>query len=400
MRIAIVGGGISGLSLAYYLRKAHPLAKIDLYEKEERLGGVIDSITEEVFFFEKGPRTFLTKKSCELLTLMGELGLEDQIIYADNKANTRYIWTGDTKLKVPTTLFEAIRSPLTKGMFKSLITEWSRPTICEDESIEQFFNRRIGCSLTESLIRPMVYGIYGADISELSIKHTFSKLKDFEINNGSLTAGLLTQKRKKRPMGSLFTVKLGLTHFIHKLSKKSDARIYLNESIDKISQNESFVKVETSLQQEEYDYLFSTLDKSIKKTSITVWNVGYKSGVTLPDAFGILVKNPTNLLGIVFDSKIFPTQNRSREETRLTVMTKNSAVLIEDRLERLLGIKKKPDFLVVKEYNNALFRPQVGHKKEKKRDRRIHYFSSNTHSKVSVPDIVKEAKKYVETLVL
>src|ERR1700686_995310 len=79
-RILILGGGISGLTLAYYLAKRKDLFDIQLIEKSERLGGWIDSDNSTGFFFEKGPRVFRGSKSKEFLSLSSEIGMDKEMI--------------------------------------------------------------------------------------------------------------------------------------------------------------------------------------------------------------------------------------------------------------------------------------------------------------------------------
>ena len=91
MKVAILGGGISGLSAAWAIHKQHPRAKISLFEKGANLGGWIQSRKSGPFQFELGPRTFATGRSKELLQLIREVGLNEQLIYSDPAAKKRFL---------------------------------------------------------------------------------------------------------------------------------------------------------------------------------------------------------------------------------------------------------------------------------------------------------------------
>lgn len=90
-KIAIIGAGISGLSLAWYLQKFHQNGSITLFEKENRYGGMIETSCDP-FFFEKGPRTFSATRCKELLDLIHAIGLEEEILFSDRSAHKRWIY--------------------------------------------------------------------------------------------------------------------------------------------------------------------------------------------------------------------------------------------------------------------------------------------------------------------
>ena len=89
MKIVILGGGISALSAAWYLQNQNPSAEITLLEKENRLGGWIET---GPFQFEKGPRTFLVARSRALLHLIEEVGLKDDLLFSHPSTSRRFLW--------------------------------------------------------------------------------------------------------------------------------------------------------------------------------------------------------------------------------------------------------------------------------------------------------------------
>ena len=127
MRILVLGGGISGLSAAWYLRKQYPQAKITLLEKGDRLGGWIQTIQRGDSLFEMGPRTFAVSRSSSLLQLIEEVGLKEEILFSDPAASKRFLWHKG-----------ALRSmgSFMPMLFRGLIQEAFVPKkVCEDESI-------------------------------------------------------------------------------------------------------------------------------------------------------------------------------------------------------------------------------------------------------------------------
>ena len=167
-RALILGAGISGLSLAWYLEKNQPELEVVLVEKSDRVGGWLKTENIKGFHFELGPRTFKASRCPDLLHLVKELGLEREIIWSDDAAKKRYIWSNGTLNALPSNPLEFLFSPLTKGVLRALIHELFAPTYSGDESVKDFISRRFSPTVAENLFEPLMLGIYAGDIHSLS----------------------------------------------------------------------------------------------------------------------------------------------------------------------------------------------------------------------------------------
>jgi len=133
--ILIVGGGISGLSAAWYISKISPDFAITILEKNNRIGGWIETIDAMGFQFEKGPRIFKPSKSRELLTFLDLLDLTSQIQYAQG-SNDRYLCLDDLLQKLPTGPLSFLTSKITRDLVFRIFQELAiDPYPTHDESI-------------------------------------------------------------------------------------------------------------------------------------------------------------------------------------------------------------------------------------------------------------------------
>jgi len=371
--IVILGAGITGLTFARSLPKDR--FDITLLEKSERVGGCLQSESSDGFFFEATARTFVTGRSQQLLQLIHTLHLEGSLIYSAEEAKKRYLWNG-TKLK----RMDHPLSLLTLGG-EILAEPFRKRERVDDESVADFVRRRFGKKVLEQLFDPLVLGIYGADSEMLSISSCFPKFKGWEERYGSCLKGLLKERQAKG--SQLFSLKGGTQTLVDALENELKEKIFLNEEVESLSFQKESVVVQTRRRKIEADLLvstlpihamyalFSPLDSSIAAhfgalhaTSLTTIQLGYHA-LQLPlQGFGYLVPSKWQepLLGVVFDSSIFPEQNQRKKEVRLTLMLREGGLTSGlDALQRHLGIKRAPDFSKVQRLENAIPQYRVGH---------------------------------------
>jgi len=190
MRIAIIGGGLSGLTLAYYLQQRG--VAYDLFEAGARPGGnLLSPLAPEGYQLEAGPNSLLL--SAELVDLITELGLEDAIQEAAPVSQQRFVLRGGQFRALP-------GSPpalLASGFFSlrtklRLLSELARRPAepVPGETVAAFFERHFGSEVVEYAVRPFVAGIYAGDPSELLLSLTFPRLAELERQHGSLLRGL------------------------------------------------------------------------------------------------------------------------------------------------------------------------------------------------------------------
>lgn len=210
-KIVILGGGISGLTAAYYVKKIANENKINiditLIEKENRLGGKLQTVKRDGFTIEKGPDAFLSRKPA-ILELTKLLGIEDQLVATNPEAGiTRILHKGKLHpmpmgfvLGIPTQITPFIKtgliSPLGKmrALFDLVIPARQNQ---QDESLGHFIERRLGKEVLEHITEPLLAGIYAGDTRSLSLTATFPQFQQMEQQHGSLIKGMIGGKAKK-----------------------------------------------------------------------------------------------------------------------------------------------------------------------------------------------------------
>ncbi|POS87814.1 hypothetical protein EPUL_000687, partial [Erysiphe pulchra] len=207
--VAVIGGGISGLTTAYYLLRRFQNAKVTLYESTNRLGGWLQSESIDTGYgkvlFESGPRTLRYGNSNSLVTaqLIQDLGLEDEIILSAKNsiaAKNRFVYYPDHLVRMPVPgesfLWQVIKmlsEPVFKGMLPAAIEflRPPRPEELEDESVASFFTRRLGTVHPVNNIHSAVlHGIYAGDINQLSAQSLFPTFWYMEKHFGGMLKGV------------------------------------------------------------------------------------------------------------------------------------------------------------------------------------------------------------------
>jgi oxygen-dependent protoporphyrinogen oxidase len=176
--IAIIGGGISGLTVLHYLKQRFgDNVDITLFEREASAGGTIRSFKKDRCLFEWGPNGFLDNQPASL-QLIEELDLTDQLIEAQAKVHRRYIQIKGELHVVPMGPLDFVRSALLPSKDKwSLIKGIFKKNISKDRSIHDYISQRFSPRIAESLVDPLISGIYAGDIKCLHMASTFPKLK-------------------------------------------------------------------------------------------------------------------------------------------------------------------------------------------------------------------------------
>jgi protoporphyrinogen/coproporphyrinogen III oxidase len=372
-RIFILGGGISGLSLAYYLSKESNF-DIHLIEKNERPGGWIDSDNSTGFFFEKGPRIFRGSKSEAFLSLAADIGMDKEIIGCSSDAKGRYIWADGRLRRIPV---------LSWGLIQGVIKElYVKPKVENDESVWDFACRRFNEKVANDIFDPMVTGIYGGNMREISMKLGFPQFKALEEQYGSVIKGFLKMPRYRGPR--LFSFQRGMRSFIRRLEECTPTQFHYGEEVVAIQSQGTGFEVRTSRGSYEADYVFSALPchvigrlllpqlLQISFHGTTLVHLGYHHKVLSKSGFGYLVssKEKDVVLGVVFDSNAFKEFNRSEDETRLTVMLKDDDLsdaqardLALKAVKKHLKIKEHPDVSLVFQAPKVFPQLKVGHEK-------------------------------------
>jgi protoporphyrinogen/coproporphyrinogen III oxidase len=257
-RVAIIGGGISGLSAAYYLHQkveenGRPL-EITVLEQAERFGGKV--LTEQVesegeaapFIVEAGPDSFLTQKPWAL-QLARELGLEEDLLGTNDAKRFVYVVVGGKPVRmpdgvlliVPTRFMPFALSPLISPLGKlrmglDLLIPARRDD--GDETLADFIKRRLGSEALDKIAEPLMSGIYNADADRQSIMATFPRFRQIEKDHGSLIRGMLASRRNaprpqpgSKPVSAFVSLKGGTGELIDALVRSLSDKVALRGGV-------------------------------------------------------------------------------------------------------------------------------------------------------------------------
>src|ERR1035437_422573 len=225
-RVVIIGGGISGLSTAYYLATGNASATI--IESRPRLGGVIRTEKIDGCTIEAGPDSFLSIKPAAM-DLIAELGLRDDVIGSNDHLRITYVRKGGKLVPLPDGLMMMVPTRilplLTTGLLSlgtkiRMAMELLRASKMKpgDESVADFVCEHYGQEAVDYLAEPLLSGIYGGDPRELSVTAVLPRFVELATKYGSLTRGVLAaraQAPKSQTPAPLFrTLKGGLGQLV------------------------------------------------------------------------------------------------------------------------------------------------------------------------------------------
>jgi protoporphyrinogen/coproporphyrinogen III oxidase len=234
-RIAIIGGGIAGLSAAFYLEKARRAGadlQWALFEKSDRLGGVIQTERRDGFVIEAGPDSFLSIKP-DASRLCQEMGLGDQLISSNDAGRKTYILVKGSlvpvpqglEFMVPTRIWPMVTTPLFSFSTKlRMVAELfsSARKDAGDESVGDFVRRHFGQEMVDRVAEPLLAGVYGGNAERLSVRAVLPRFVEMERQHGSLVRATLKGKALARLRGKpqpLFTsLKNGMQQMVEALA--------------------------------------------------------------------------------------------------------------------------------------------------------------------------------------
>lgn len=206
--VAVIGGGITGLTAAYLLqetaREQGQPVRVSLFEASGRLGGKILTERADGFCIEAGPDSFLARKPWARM-LAERLGLAEELVPTDPRYRRTYILHRGRLHPIPEGLFMFVPVRLDALLRSRLFSPWGKlrmamePLVPKgppgDESIAQFVIRRAGREALERLAEPLLTGIYSGRADRLGIMATFPQLKEMEQRTGSLVKSFLAGRK-------------------------------------------------------------------------------------------------------------------------------------------------------------------------------------------------------------
>ncbi|MCL6099763.1 MAG: protoporphyrinogen oxidase [Bacteroidetes bacterium] len=345
-KITILGAGISGLATAYWLDKDGYDVKI--LEASSEPGGSMRTSREDGFLIDYGPNSGLETTPL-IRQLVDEVGLSNEMIYASESSNKRYILRDGKLQPLPTSPPVFLKTKLfsTKAKLRLL----AEPFIGKSDdgyyqSMSQFVKRRLGQEFLDYAIDPFVSGVFAGDPNKLSVKSAFPKLYRLEEIYGGLIKGMIkgARERKQRAEQSKQSAKMfsfvnGMQTFPQAIANKLNDKIEYECRVQSVEHNAGGWKViyekDGKMCEDVSDYVLSTipayiaaeifkgLDQNLSKhfeeiyyPPVMVLYLGFKKSSIgqLLDGFGYLIpsKEKKSYLGAIWSSTIFP--NRCNDE--------------------------------------------------------------------------------------
>ena len=204
MNVTIVGGGLTGLTAAYYLGHAKSDWNITLYEQAPRFGGKIQTQRVDDFVVELGPDSYLGRKT-EMTDLIYDLGLGDTLV--SNETGQAFVYDkgsihpipGGSIMGIPTEMMPFVKATLISwpGKLRAGLDYFKKPYQLDkngDVSIGHFFKYHLGQEMMDKLIEPLLAGIYGGDIYKISLLSTFPHFIQVEQKYGNMVKGMMAAK--------------------------------------------------------------------------------------------------------------------------------------------------------------------------------------------------------------
>ena len=419
-KVVIIGGGITGLSAAYYMQKevneqGYPL-DITLIEASPELGGKIQTVRRDGYVIERGPDSFLIRKK-SVDQLASDLGIADQLVR--NATGQAYILLQDQMHPIPAGAVMGIPTEvkpfITSGLF-SLSGKLRaagdfvlpRSEVSGDQSLGKFFRRRFGTEVVENLIEPLLSGVYAGDIDQMSLESTFPQFYEVERKHRSLILGMKKTTPKQLPqknshsskkMGAFHTFRQGLESVVEALEEQLDPVVVMKGTrVIKVDKQDDRVILTLSDQQQiEADAVIMATSHSVASqlfephgllkelgtiptTSVATVALGFpKSAMKREiDGTGFLVPRSSNysITACTLVDRKWPTTTpddkvmvrafvgRIGEEAIVDLPDSEIEKIVLKDLGEILGLEGQPEFCIITRWKEDRPQYRVGHKEK------------------------------------
>jgi oxygen-dependent protoporphyrinogen oxidase len=418
--VVIIGGGISGLSTAYYIAKSG--LPVTLIEREAELGGLMQTDHIEGCVVERGPDSFITNKPWAR-QLVDELGLGDEVIGSNDHLRATYIWKGKRfvkmpdgmKLMVPARLGPILRSSLVGpgGKLKILRERFRRPLKrTSDVSVGQLIDEHFGRDVVEYLAEPLLAGVYGGDVTRLSANSVTPKIVEWEKKTGSLSRAASAEGEKDS--GPLFsTLKGGLHDIITALESRTKFE-RIQGNVDRVEKgwrvrvNGEWLDCDQLVVACKPSAVLPSLFPDVEYSSSTVVAVGYrKADIKHPlNGFGFLVPkierrsvSACTWVGTKFDYRVPP------DKVLLRLFVSGNPKDVRDELKEKMGITAEPLFQKVTPWPQSMPQYTVGHidrlkvTEEMLADFPGLHLVGNAYRGVGIPDCIRMAQEVSDRVI-
>jgi oxygen-dependent protoporphyrinogen oxidase len=448
IRIAIIGGGISGLTAAFTLEEPRRAGALEytLFESSPNLGGVLRTEHIHNCILEAGPDSFITEKPWAA-ALCRTLGLGDQLIGSNDADRKTYILVRGRLIPmpdglmfmVPTRILPTGLSPLFSWRTKLRMAQelFHLPHTAEgDESVASLVERHYGVEMVDRLADPLLSGVYGGEAASLSVRAVLPRFVEMERAHGSLGRAMLAARKKmpqpNRPAAPLFTSLMnGMQQIVETLVPRlNPSSLRTNSPVQAIQLEAEGWKVSTNTGVDQFDAIIfavpthaaaQLLANTSPELSAELAAISYSSSITvglgfdrdvrqsLPPGFGFLVPRSEGkqLLAATFVHNKFP--HRAPEDRALLrcFFAGSSAenvwhlsddaiiAVVRNELQQILHLRSVPLFARVYRWKSAMAQYGVGHLERLDRIERLLLrlpklaLAGNGYRGIGVPDCVR-----------
>ncbi|MBN8192541.1 protoporphyrinogen oxidase [Bacillus sp. NTK074B] len=451
-KVVVIGGGITGLTTAYYLqqeiKERNLPIEVKLVEATHRLGGKVQTLKKDGYVIEKGPDSCLSSKP-EVSRLAEKLGIENTLVR--NRKGTSYVIAGGELYPIPGGSIVGIPTQIAPFITTSLFSLSGkmraaadfilpRSQESEDQSLGRFFRRRMGDEVVDHLIEPLLTGIFAGDIDQLSLMSTFPQLYELEQKHRSLIAGIKKsgQGSTSNEEGNFLTFTGGLESLIDAMEEGLEPNTVFKSmkvtSIDKEVQNDYTITF-TNGEQMEADsvivttphhvlqtmfssYPFLSFLKSMPATSVATVAMGFSQEAIKKDIAGteFLVSRNSDysLTAGTWTHKKWPHTapdgkallrgylGKSGDETIVDLSDDHIEQIVMDDLSKIMDIEGQPDFTIVSRYKNSMPQYTVGHREriremidEAEESLPGVFIAGSSYDGLSIPDCIGQGEKTV-----
>ncbi|PLT33806.1 protoporphyrinogen oxidase [Bacillus sp. V5-8f] len=461
-KVAVIGGGITGLAAAFYLQKKAKEENLPyqvvLIEASPRLGGKVQTAVRDGFVIEKGPDSFVARK-LSASRLAREVGMEDKLIY--NSAGKSYVLVkdrlhpmpGGSIMGIPTEIGPFIKTGLFSPFGKlRAAADFVLPRSGKkgDQSLGEFFRRRLGDEVLENLIEPLLSGIYAGDIDKLSLMATFPQFYEVEVQHRSLILGMKkstpaspSKPAKSGPKkGGFLTFTTGLQSFIDAIEAHLESGSVLKgvrvEEIAK--ENNNTYRLRLNNQEVMYadavivstphhaipgmfpmQPFFQPL-KEMQATSVATVAMAFdKSAITQDiDGTGFVVSRNSDytITACTWTHKKWPHSTpegkvlircyvgRAGDEAVVNLSDEDITKIVLEDLNKTMSITEKPDFSIITRWKDSMPQYTVGHKQRiegvknsVKKELPGVFLAGSSFEGLGLPDCIDQGERAVEDVV-
>lgn len=460
-KVIIIGGGAAGLTAAYYLQKEVkeknlPL-EIQLIEASHRLGGKMQTVVRDGFTIERGPDSFLARKT-SIIRLAKEVGMDDQLV--PNSTGKSYVLVNEKLHSMPGGSIMGIPTEvgpfMTTGLFSvpgklraaaDLILPRSESG--KDQALGHFFRRRLGDEVVENLIEPLLSGIYAGDIDQMSLMATFPQFYEVEQKHRSLILGMKKSTpaqpkqqgdKGKSKKGGFLTFKTGLQSFAEAIEAKLDAssvlkghrveniarvnnkyEVYLNNG-ECLTSDSIIAATPHKITQALFsDYRFFEPLKYVPSTSVATVALAFPEEAINEDIDGtgfVVSRNSDyTITACTWTHKKWEHSTpegkvllrcyvgRAGDETVVDLSDDQIVKIVLDDLNKIMQINMSPDFAVISRWKNSMPQYTVGHKQRlttileaMKQELPGVFLAGASYGGVGVPDCIDQGEAAVKNV--